>query len=251
MIQTFIDTNECANTNTNTMNINYPIRLQKIINSFPFAKPVLLLGLLGAFGTFLLIVRIIYSREFTFAFLVWNLFLAIIPYFFASMLWIKYRGQKLSWSAYVLFALWLLFFPNAPYIITDFIHLRPRGIVPLWYDLLLISSFAWDGMLVGLISLRIIHIFIKEKGHTLIARIVVFVTLGMGSFGVYLGRYLRWNSWDVLIHPQDLFHDIIGRVVNPFQHPRTYTMTIILWVFLFLLYVILKNINNEKWQPTD
>lgn len=233
------------------MNTHYLIRLRKTINHIPFAKPVLLLGLLGAFGTFLLIVRIIYSREFTFAFLVWNLFLAIIPYFFAATLMMKYRGQKLSKGVYILFALWLLFFPNAPYIITDFIHLRPRGIVPLWYDLILISSFAWDGIIVGLISLRIIHIFIKERGHKFIARCVVVVAIGMGSFGIYIGRYLRWNSWDVLAHPQALFYDIIGRLTNPFQHPRAYTMTVILWIFLFLLYIILKNINNEKWRQTD
>src|SRR3989338_604432 len=160
----------------------------KKVSSFPFSKPVLLLGLLGAFGTLLLIVRIIYSREFTFAFLLWNLFLAIIPYLIASALLMRYRGQKLTKGAYALFALWLLFFPNAPYIITDFIHLRPRGIVPLWYDLLLISSFAWDGVIVGLISLRIIHIFIKERGHELLARCVVVAALGMGSFGIYIGR---------------------------------------------------------------
>jgi uncharacterized membrane protein len=89
-----------------------------------------------------------------FLFINWNLFLAAIPWALSS---IVVANPKLKHNGFALVALvlaWLVFFPNSPYILTDLLHLRAMLGVPCWYDLLMILSFAWTGLLFGFLSLR-------------------------------------------------------------------------------------------------
>ncbi|GHU77928.1 hypothetical protein FACS189462_1120 [Spirochaetia bacterium] len=108
--------------------------------------------------------------------------------------------------------------------------------MPIWYDLLLILSFAWTGLLFGFLSLwdieRILNKFMKPVFTTILSTVFLF----MGSFGIYIGRYLRWNTWDILTDPLELMYDISDRVVNPFNHPTTWGMTIFMGLFLNMLY---------------
>jgi len=131
---------------------------------------------------------------------------------------------------------WILFFPNAPYILTDLFHLRVNTKVPIWYDLVLILSFAWTGLLYGLISLfdieRILGVFIHKKIVTIISVFLLFVS----GFGIYIGRFLRWNSWDILQAPGALLNDVADRFLNPASHPRTWAVTILMGVFLNMIY---------------
>jgi uncharacterized membrane protein len=156
----------------------------------------------------------------------------------------KLQRNKLLLS--LLIITWILFFPNSPYIITDLFHLGMSNKAPLWFDLVLILSYAGTGLLLGFISLidmeKILSSFFS-KGKIVL---IIISFLFLSGFGVYIGRFLRWNSWDVINNPVPLLSDIIHRFANPFAHPRTWGLTIILGVLLNLLYFSFKLIKVPK-----
>lgn len=188
-----------------------------------------------------------------FLFLNWNLFLAFIPWVLTQIT-ILIPWFERSWIAvFLLGIVWLLFFPNAPYILTDLIHLKHRTKVPMWFDLMLILSFAWTGLMYGLMSLweieRILGNFMKRKLVVLCSICLLFLS----SFGVYLGRFLRWNSWDVISKPEDIMQDTLDRFMNPTEHPSTWGLTLLLGIFLNIVYFsfeLLKNGRGRSLQPT-
>ena len=119
------------------------------------------------------------------------------------------------------------FSPNAPYIITDLFHLEPRAGVPLWYDLALIFSSAWNGLMLAYASLLTMQTLVRRRFGTLSGWAFVSTALLLSSFGIYLGRYLRFNSWDVLTNPLTLFYDILNQFLNPTHHLRTWGITVV------------------------
>lgn len=188
------------------------------------------------FSILLYLFRVWYAGSFLFLFIPWNLFLAWLPLYFSN---------KLSTAAYtfrnaLLFGLWLLFFPNSPYLITDLFHLQERAGVPLYYDLVLLFMAAWNGLMMGLFSLRniervLLQRFSAKKVHVLI---VCFIVLC--GFGIYLGRYDRYNSWHILTQPFDLLYGIGTKLISPFDYPRVWAVTVLFTVVLLLIYETLK-----------
>jgi uncharacterized membrane protein len=132
-------------------------------------------------------------------FLIWNLILAWAPLVLAMAAYGRAR-RRVDLTVAVLLVPWLLFFPNAPYLLTDFIHLR-EGPAPLWYDALMLSAFAWTGLLLGFASLYLVQMILRRAFGTVVAWLGVVVALSLGSIGVYVGRFIRFNSWDALLHP--------------------------------------------------
>jgi len=180
--------------------------------------------------------RRFYSGNWSFFFLNWNLFLAFVPWALTSISFIKPKIQSSFLSIVILLVFWLMFFPNAPYIITDLFHLRVIKSMPIWYDTLMILSYAWTGMLFGFLSLLDIEEILKRKlPRALVACISVFL-LFVGSFGIYIGRYLRWNTWDLFTRTSEVLTDIGDRFVNPFQHRTTWGVTIFMGIFLNIVY---------------
>jgi len=181
------------------------------------------------------------SRGITFFFLIWNLFLAWVPYWVA----ISLKGfYKLSQSKILISGLlvtWLLFFPNAPYILTDLLHLHNRQPIPHWYDLMLFVSFAWTGLLLGLISLHEVRVFIRDIYSETLSWLFVLGSTILCGFGVYLGRCLRWNSWDILTKPSLLFQDIFSSL----HDGMALKITLVFSIFLLLGYLTL-NILMDK-----
>lgn len=108
--------------------------------------------------------------------------------------------------------------------------------MPVWFDLVLILLYAWTGLLFGFLSLWDLEKLAAERFHERTIPLLSMTMLFIGSFGIYVGRYLRWNSWDVISEPFQLFYDISDRVVNPLAHPRTWGMTILMGIFLNMLY---------------
>ena len=215
--------------------------------------------LLFAFSTLCLVlsvIRVFASATPTFLFLNWNLFLAFIPWALSSLLIIYPKLQEKKLAVITLLGTWLLFFPNAPYILTDLFHLKHVVSMPMWFDLLLILSFAWVGLLFGFMSLWDIEKILKQyliksrlKGllrYHLWIPLFSSVLLFIGSFGIYLGRYLRWNSWDIIAEPFALIYDIGDRFINPFEHPRTWGVTLFMGLFLNLVYWSLRLIKYRK-----
>lgn len=146
-----------------------------------------------------------------FRFLWWNLLLAWVPWLLS--LPVAVVGRR--WLALGLVPVWLVFFPNAPYLVTDFIHLRPRPPAPLWLDVLVLGSFALAGCVLGWLSLTNVHRalerFLPQRG----AWAVVLGVVGLSGFGVYLGRFLRWNSWDVVTEPGPLLKSAALALLQP------------------------------------
>ncbi len=180
--------------------------------------------------------RFLYTDATLFLSLNWNLFLAFIPWWLSRFVLVRPEIQQNKIAVLALLFAWLLFFPNAPYILTDLFHLRHATGAPIWYDLVLILSFAWTGLLLGFLSLRDMeHILQKSMSRTLVS-IISAGLLFLGSFGVYLGRYLRWNSWDIVQQPSGLLYDIGDRLLKPFEYPGTWGMTILMGILLNMIY---------------
>jgi uncharacterized membrane protein len=127
-------------------------------------------------------------------FLVWNLFLAWIPLLLALVVYDRYRrGVALARLA-PLAALWLLFLPNAPYIVTDFVHLGRVSRAPLWFNGVEMSAFAWTGMLLGFVSLYLVHAVARHRFGAIVGWCGVLAALALVSAGVYLGRVKRLTA---------------------------------------------------------
>ena len=188
-------------------------------------------------GLSLLVVRMSYTKHFTFIFLVWNLFLAWVPYLLSTL--IK-KMDKGTWRSFVyclpILGFWLLFLPNSPYILTDLFHLRPRGDVPQWFDLILICNFAWTALWMGFLSLYNVQLFIRQRMSMWGTNFVVMMILFLTGFGVYLGRFQRFNSWDLLTQPFEILSQISQMVIHPFQHYMSTAFTLCFGLFLIVTY---------------
>jgi uncharacterized membrane protein len=193
----------------------------------------LALALLSLFSVALIVTRYVYSAEPLFGGLIWNLFLAWIPFGLAIVIYDLHRAGTRPLRLLPLAALWLLFLPNAPYILTDFKHLVPSPAVPLWVDVVVIAAPAWTGMLLGFISLYLVQSVARDLAGARVAWAGAVAVLGLASFGIYLGRVLRWNSWDVLANPS-LLSDLDGVVADPIA----IGMTMLLAGFLTLSYLV-------------
>ena len=179
------------------------------------------------------------SGTFRYWFLAWNLFLAWLPVLFA---WIFRRNLNLKrllhWSNIVLLVLWLGFLPNSFYILSDFIHLSSTYEVNLLYDVVLFASFAINGLILGMMALYMVHAALVQKVRLRYAHGFIALVLLLCSFAIYLGRYLRWNTWDVLVNPAGLLFDVSDRIINPGSYPRTFTTTFTFFVLLGSLYYL-------------
>lgn len=194
------------------------------------------------FTILLLAIRIMLTGELTYIFLAWNLFLAWIPFVLSYRLGIV-QGK---WKVYFVIGLWLLFLPNAPYIITDFLHLKYRAPVPYWYDILILFSAAVNGLFLGLASLLNVEKFLSDRYGKKISGIFMLFSFFLCAFGMYMGRYLRWNSWDILINPDDIAGDILGMVLYPFDHFKTWAITFLFGTFLYVMYYTVKHFITNK-----
>ncbi len=204
------------------------------------------LALASGLAVSLVLARWWWTDSILYLFLGWNLLLAAVPLFFAEVA-VRVRSSSLR---YVAFAGWLLFFPNAPYLVTDLMHLH-RGNAPLWYDLGLLSSFAVAGLLFAVASLIPVHRFFQGRFGPSVGWLTVFAACGLSGFGVYLGRFLRFNSWDVATRPGALAATLLHRVTDPFAHPRTWGVTILFGALMFVFYVaVAGSLNSTSRCPT-
>lgn len=185
----------------------------------------------------------------SFFFLVYNLGLACLPLLVSTSLAMARSTMLIA----VLGAVWLAFFPNAPYLFTDLIHLRPRtGAAPFWFDWLLFVSFAGAGLLIGCVSLAQVHGRLRKKLRPSIANAGVTGLLALTAFGVYLGRFPRWNSWDIVYRPGDFFGQVANLLIHPLDHPRmlaySFGVTVILAMAYFAPLLVFQSlqIHGEK-----
>lgn len=190
----------------------------------------------------LILLRVKYTQSITYMFLIWNLFLAGIPYAISQLLrtynWVKNKPIPLLISLGV----WLLFLPNAPYIITDLIHLNHINSGIIWFDAFLIFLFAANGLLLGILSMVDVYTILKGKWNTALASISIIIISFLSGFGIYLGRYLRWNSWELFTQPNHLLKDIIISL----QNTKAISVTICMASLLLLLFTSYLHLLHKK-----
>jgi uncharacterized membrane protein len=196
------------------------------------------LGLLTALCLALELFRERHFGAYGYRFLLWNLVLAWIPLLLALGVYDRYRrGTRLLLLAPGI-ALWLLFLPNAPYIVTDFVHLAPGGATPLYFDGVVLSAFAWTGVLLGFLSLYLMHAVARDRLGAAGGWAVALCALALTSAGVYLGRFLQWNSWDLLVRPEQRLGEILPRLDQAAVVGHVAAVTLLTTALLVLTYAV-------------
>ena len=198
-----------------------------------------LLGGASLFSVGLVVARVAYSDTEKYTNLIWNLFLAWIPFILA------YIAYALSWKRALLYLvipvltfLWLIFFPNAPYILTDLQHLsKVSPEAPLWYDVILLIWFSWTGLLLGVFSLYFMQEIVRRNFGRWAGWAFVFSVSLVSSVGIYLGRFFRWNSWDILQNPSEIALHMLGMVIDP--NKRIVAFTALFTLFFLFIYLTL------------
>jgi uncharacterized membrane protein len=204
------------------------------------AAPMVALTLASGVSVVLVLARIAWSGNLRDGFLIWNLFLAWLPVIFALQTCDEYRCERTSrWRLFAWAGAWLLFIPNAPYIFTDLIHLTTRFRQHVWVDMTLILLCAFTGMVLGFVSLYMMQSLVARRCGALMGWLFVAGTAAASSFGVYIGRFLRFNSWDVIVRPARVYEQMGAWFDGPFANKTSAAFLVLFATFLFIAYVLL------------
>ncbi|MBB6731613.1 DUF1361 domain-containing protein [Cohnella zeiphila] len=209
-------------------------------------------------GTTVLCVAMLAVRAFhldsaRFHFLLWNLFLAWLPLIVAMVAvgaarWM--RGPALALAMLVLGGAWLLLYPNAPYLTTDLIHLignptymwnAQQQSVLVWYDLVVFFLFSWCGLLLGYLSMLHFHMLVRRFMGRFAGWLFIVVVSFLGGFGVYLGRMIRLNSWDVVFSPFRLIEGVRAGLDH-----RGAKFTLLFGMLILIVYLSLSSLRGLK-----
>ncbi|MFO0920629.1 MAG: DUF1361 domain-containing protein [Candidatus Saccharimonadales bacterium] len=209
-----------------------------LINSLLIANGVSIL---------LFILRVIDSGGFRYWFLLWNLLLAWLPLVFALTLTLRLKTTRLKDTVNILLIiLWLGFLPNSFYLVSDLIHLQITAEVSVLYDAVLFMSFIMNGFISGYLSVYFVHTaLIKRLGVQTAHYFIGFVFLLCG-FAIYLGRVLRWNSWDLFLHPTSIAFDVSEQVVNQAAQSRASVTTLSFFILTGGMYLALWQLVRDR-----
>jgi uncharacterized membrane protein len=213
-----------------------------------------LLNLACMIVVMLVVARVAYSESGRHTGLVWNLFLAWIPFILAYFAhFVSWRKATLYLIIPIIAFLWLIFFPNAPYMLTDLQDLARRSFdAPLWYDVIIVVWASWTGMLLGVISLYLMQDIIIRTFGRVTGWIFVFVISALSSFGIYIGRFVRLNSWDILQNPTEVAQEILGLVIDPSRRLAAFTVLYtVFFLFVFLLLYSFSHMLREQSTVID
>lgn len=177
------------------------------------------------------------NHSLEFDYLIWNLFLAWLPLVFAFWLTnvLKHKLWS-SWTALGVTLLWLIFLPNSFYMISDFIHLLDAQRFDVLYDAIMFTSFIYTGVLLGFSSLYLVHLELKKRFDGTTTAALLALTLFVCSVAIYIGRDLRWNSWDVVTNPGGLLFDVSDRLQSPAAYPQMLVTMVSFFVLLSSMY---------------
>jgi len=200
------------------------------------------LALSIGFALLLVVFRVKLTDNTFYLFLVWNLFLAGIPYAITQLFKLSNTLRSFKIIRGLGFLAWLLFLPNSPYIITDLVHLHSSRSVLVWLDLFLVFVFAFNGLLLGLLSMLDMFSLIREfYGHK-ISKYMIFIVCLLCGYGIYLGRFLRFNSWDITTKPISLVYEIAYSL----KEPMVWLMTFAFGGFLWILFIVMQSLLTLK-----
>ncbi|HLP75682.1 MAG TPA: DUF1361 domain-containing protein [Candidatus Paceibacterota bacterium] len=188
----------------------------------------------------LVFAQMLWTDHLRYGFLIWNLFLAWLPLIFALLAAEQLKSERGNrWLFFPLAAAWLLFFPNAPYICTDLVHLPMQFHRYFWVDLILILLPAFSGLMLAFLSLYLMQSVVARRFGAMTGWGFVAAIAGLSSFGVYLGRFLRFNSWDVFVRPLWVCRGLDAWFGNPMLRHHASGFLILFAAFLFVAYLML------------
>lgn len=196
------------------------------------------------FSIALILARMGYTGKIFSLFMIWNLFLGSLPYLITRTMSRepKWAASKLNFV--IAFLLWLFWVPNSFYIITDLFHLHQNPDVPHWYDLALYMSCAWNGLLMGLLSVRQMEKLWMVRFPKLRDWWFIAPVMFLNAWGVYIGRFLRFNTWDLIANPFQLLTDIFPMLLHPMENKYAWGMVLCFSVMMTLMYVTLKQLSR-------
>ena len=160
----------------------------------------------------MLLLRVKLTHSIYLLFLLWNLFLATIPYSLSTIIKTDFRLRRSNLKNLGIIIIWLLFIPNTFYLITDFVHLNPSNLYRYIFDFALLSSFTIAGFYFGILSINTIYKQIQFFYSNTISKIFLISISYLCAFGIYIGRVLRFNSWDIICNPFSLIKSILDSI---------------------------------------
>ena len=198
----------------------------------------------SAIAVGLLLFRRFYWGDVRLGFLPKNLFLAWIPLLFACAAQAQLaRPTRRHWLLASCAVGWFFFWPNAAYIVTDMLHLKDREPVPRLFDVILLTLFAWIGLFLSYLSLFLLHSRVRGRLGATAGWLFVVTMLAAGSFGIYLGRFLRTNSWHVVTHPLRVIDDVL-RATEAGERQGMAAFSLTFFVFSTAVYLMLHALAN-------
>lgn len=209
---------------------------------------ILALVLASALSCGLTVFRALYFGQFAYGFFFWNLFLAWVPLVAALLFYAMAARRSRHWLVMLSIGIiWLLFFPNAAYIVTDIVHLRERPSVPYWYDIIAIMAFAQTGLFLGYLSLYLMQEVIRAWLGRWAGWAFTLAMMILSAFGIYLGRFLRWNSWDALLDPLGTIRNA-ARAANPYVSRQPLAFSATFFAFSLVCYLIVYSFTHlHSW----
>jgi uncharacterized membrane protein len=202
-------------------------------------------GIIGALiisnlvSVVLLLMRFAASDNLRYWFLIWNLILGWLPLLFAFLLIAQLRKDRwLSIISVGFTMLWLGFLPNSFYLVSDIIHIHETGEVNILYDIVMFMSFIFNGFVSGLLSIYLIHKALLKRESAAVSHAIIAGVFLLASFAIYLGRVLRWNTWDALVNPAGVLFDVSEQVINPVSNPQSFVTTVTFFALLGSVYVV-------------
>lgn len=207
-----------------------------------------ILLLLSFMGVFMVILRYAVTERAEFLYFIWNLFLSWIPLVVSIIMTYIYSSKMRGKLIFLLplGVIWLLFYPNAPYMITDFIHFRNNYTFLIWYDLVIYATFIWTSYLLGFVSVFLIKRIVAKATNKFISWIFMIFVLFLSSYAIYIGRFIRLNSWDALFNPKYIFNIFIKNI-----NKYSIIFSLIYGALLTLTYAFLYGLTYLKLEKID
>jgi uncharacterized membrane protein len=214
-----------------------------MLNKLVIPKSIILLIVLAVV---LNILRVLLFGKLSLIYILWNLFLAFVPFLISTTLLYFSEKGKLNKVLFIIGGIvWLIFLPNAPYIVTDLIHIGVVRAVPVLFDSLLLFTSAWAGLLLGMNSISHIEKILLLKYSKKISQITIIFILLLTSFGMYVGRFLRFNSWDIFTSPFSFFDKLSSTFYGSSETVEAIIYTLLFFSFIYISYSSWKYSNTK------
>lgn len=221
------------------------------VHTHKYRRIIYGLLLTNAVSVFLFGLRLLGAENVRYWFMLWNLILAWIAPLVAW--WLSRRLQTTRWRDWkniLLTVLWLGFLPNSFYMVSDLIHVHPTGEVSIIFDAVLFTSFIFNGFIAGFMSVMFLHRQLQRRLQPIVVSLAITGVFMLSGYAIYMGRVLRWNTWDALLHPTGVIFDVSDNIFHPLDHPQSFVVTLsfalLISSFYFLAWEFLKTMQNNR-----